>query len=320
MQTATRLTEFLVLAFAMAEIENGRKVWDYFSFWEQKIDATAPRLDTDGNDLHAVAEAVDAEPSGLDNNSGAQNAEAEAVEDDSDAEDTLLIRTGGTPIKVYHDEDKDGESAFKILGRGKHRDTTTWMSEVVDFLLELQDLLKDHLIDEHLMICTAHQRGTDIFYGHPNYRGEGPWKDWALVDWGQEGVLPCHIWCFVVLPELPSGSNSLEYGGIRLKKGVYAVTECAQYDETAANESDLFVPLQLITEGLDEDGEVIGRSFFLSDTDAIVAPCCVVPDIGGQTNAYFQVKNRNQWAKEFIDWLEQPHRDDYMDWTDEDEE
>ena len=76
----------------------------------------------------------------------------------------------------------------------------------------------------------------------------------------------------------------------------------------------------MITEGLDEDGEVIGRSFFLSDTDAIVAPCCVVPDIGGQTNAYFQVKNRNQWAKEFIDWLEQPHRDDHMDWSDEDEE
>ena len=140
------------------------------------------------------------------------------------------------------------------------------------------------------------------------------------MDWGPDGVLPCHIWCFVVLPELPSGGNSLEYGGIRLKKGVYAVTECAQYDRTVPSDSDLFVPLELITEGLDEDGEVLGRTFYLSDTDAIVGPCCVIPDIGGKNAAYFQVKNRTQWTKEFIHWLELPHRDDNMDWSDEDEE
>ena len=298
------MTEFHVLACATAEIQNGRKVCEYFSFWEECIDARVPRLDADTNDLHADEEAADAE--------------MEANGGESDGEDSLVIRTGGTPIKVYYDEDKGGESAFKILGRGKHRDTTTWMSEVVDFLCQLQDLLQNYLLDGHLVICTAHQRGSDVFYGHPNYRGEGPWKDWALFDWGPEGVLPCHIWCFVVLPKLPSGANSLEFGGIRLKEGVYAVTECAQYVETEeGNQSDLFVPLELFTEGLDEDGEVIGRQFYLSDTEAIVDPCCVIPDIGGKTNAYFQVKNRNQWSKEFIDWLEQPHRDDFMDWSDE---
>ena len=53
---------------------------------------------------------------------------------------------------------------------------------------------------------------------------------------------------------------------------------------------------------------------------SIVGPCIVVPDIGGPPNGYFQVKSRSKWAKEFEDWLKQPHQDDVMVQSDEDEE
>jgi hypothetical protein len=322
-QTATRLTEFHVLSCAMAEILEDRKVWEYFSFWEKEIDARIPRvpvpetaeedfnldgLDSEFDNLHTDAEAA------------VEDVEAEVAEPAD--EETLLIRTGGTRIKVYYDEDEEGAPpSFDVLGRGIHRKKTTWMTDVVSFLCELQEAMDDPLDGDDLEICTEHHRGNHVFYGHPNFRGEGPWKDWALVDWGPEGVLPCHIWCFVVCPEMPTGGNAIEFGGIRLKKGVFAVTEVAEYvevDEDEEHKSDLFTPLELITEGLDaNDGEVVRRRFYLADTDAIVGPCCVIPDIGGATNAYFQVKNRSQWVKEFITWLEARHTDDDMEDSDD---
>ena len=40
---------------------------------------------------------------------------------------------------------------------------------------------------------------------------------------------------------------------------------------------------------VEEDGEETpNRMFYLADTEAIVGPCIVVPDIGGDSNAYFQ--------------------------------
>ena len=108
------------------------------------------------------------------------------------------------------------------------------------------------------------------------------------------------------------------------ENGVFAVVETATYvdlDSLADDlQSDLFMPLMKDVEGVNEKGEVMGRQFYLADVSSIVGPCIVVPDMGGPPNAYFQVKNRNGWAKEFVDWLKQPHRDDEMILSDEDEE
>ena len=55
------------------------------------------------------------------------------------------------------------------------------------------------------------------------------------------------------------------------------------------------------------------RTFYLADKEAFVGPCCVIPDIGGPSNRYFVVKPRNEWAAEFIHWIEDPHNLDEMD-------
>ena len=73
MQTATRLTEFHVLACAMAEIVNGRKICDYFSYWDQCIDARVPRLNADSDNCHADNEALHAAMSVQDANGGGQD-------------------------------------------------------------------------------------------------------------------------------------------------------------------------------------------------------------------------------------------------------
>ena len=38
----------------------------------------------------------------------------------------------------------------------------------------------------------------------------------------------------------------------------------------------------------------------------------MIPDIGGPTNRYFYVKSRTEWAKEFVVWINRPHKEDHM--------
>ena len=79
--------------------------------------------------------------------------------------------------------------------------------------------------------------------------------------------------------------------------------------------SDLFVPLEVEVGEMAE--EVLNRKFYLANVEAIVGPCCVVPDIGGAKNAYLQVKHRKDWANLFVSWLEAPHKDDVMEFSDD---
>ena len=60
------------------------------------------------------------------------------------------------------------------------------------------------------------------------------------------------------------------------------------------------------------NGLITGRNFYLADTDAIVSPCAVIPDIGGPPNRYYMVKSRREWHKDFISWVRRPHEEDDM--------
>ena len=302
----------------MAEVVEGRRLWEYFAGIAEEDIIDAGACDDDDTILE---EQQDADLDDLDTELDQLDVESEDEEEQDLEDNPLRVHTGGTRIKIMDDPDHEDGCTFKVLGRSKRADETVWMSEVVVFLNELQKKVMDYIPDLYLPVLTAHKRGDNMFRAHPNYRGEGPWKDWALVDWGAGwGTLPCHMWCFVSVSQMPIGKQRIQHGGITLKDGVYAVVEVAQYDTNTQEQtkSDLFTPLLLETKGIDSDGDVVGRRFFLADTSAIVGPCCVIPDIGGPTNAYFQVKNRTQWSKEFISWLKQPHQADGMEYSDED--
>ena len=107
--------------------------------------------------------------------------------------------------------------------------------------------------------------------------------------------------------------NSLEFGGITLRNGTYAVVESTVFDaeEDGNVQSDLFVPYLKDVE-MDANGVITGRNFYLADTDAIVSPCAVIPDIGGPPNRYYMVKSRREWHKDFISWVRRPHEEDDM--------
>jgi hypothetical protein len=302
-QTALRLLEFLIIEFTKVVAECGIKVWEYFEHaqkvWDPLDEAT-----------HHCA--METDPVAASDDEAASESDPEAA--------PIETRTGGTRIEVYEDEDMDDEPSFQILGRGAGASTKTkWSSELVVFLNELQNLIVDNTGNKKLLIFTEHKRGDVMFRGHPKFR-DRPWNDWAIMDWGDYGRLPCHIWCFVTLNQMPIGTQKLQFGGIDLKDGVFAVVESSTYDADMARASDLFTPLTLDVDGIDAEGDVTGRAFYLADVESIVGPCVVVPDVGGPKHSYFQVKARREWAKEFVSWLEQPHQDDEMVWSDEEDE
>ena len=282
-QVAVRMYEFLILDLAIHEIENGRRISDYFDIFS---DESIAEMDISSENSNEMTEA-----------SGKEE----------------LIVTDDAKITVFFDEEQQAPG-FELQSKSKFVEKTQMNTELLEFLLGLQDLLSDYLPTKSLDIFTRHKRGDNIFHGHPNYRGQGPWRDWAVVQWEGYGELPCHICCFVVLDSVPASRNGFEYGGVRLKNATYAVVESVELeeDEEELGKSDLFVPLIKEVAGVDDLGNVLGRKFYLAETEAIVRPCAVIPDIGGDRNRYFLVKGREEWHKEFIAWVERPHHDDDM--------
>ena len=143
----------------------------------------------------------------------------------------------------------------------------------MDFLVDLQEKVSEHIPESELPIYTRHKRGDQIFHGHPNYNNKGHWRDWVIVDWGNKELL-AHIHCFVELSNMPMGGKRhwIEHGDIYiLEDGVYAVVESANYEDKDGMMFELFVPLMKEIIALaPEDGSVAKRKFYLVDTNAFL--------------------------------------------------
>jgi hypothetical protein len=228
---------------------------------------------------------------------------------------------------VFADKNRDNKPCFSI-GKGKKalipNYKVKWGRGIVSFLYSLQEKVTDHGFQ--LQIRTEHKRKGTIFRGTPIYR-DAYWRDWVLVNWGDDTYLPAQIWCFVVIEGRPdSGTEDsdlsnesqnvhLYHGGIPLKKGTYAVVEKSVFvtDKESLRKSDIFVPICKKVAARPNAHGGWRRVFYLVDVEAFMKPCVVVPDIGGRTgNEFFVVKQRADWAEEYKEWLNDPHEDDVI--------
>ena len=178
--------------------------------------------------------------------------------------------------------------------------------------------MKEHGLAD-IVVKTEHKRMGKIFRGHPGFRkAKERWNDWAIFDWN-EYKLPCEIWCFVDLSGL-ADDISFQIDEVNVEKGVYAVVECGvPIPEYAGEDADLYETKSELFQpflkevALKDDGTMDKRTFYLADTEAILAPACVVPDVGSDFIArYFLLTPRYEWANIFKTWLDQPHKLDDM--------
>ena len=227
-----------------------------------------------------------------------------------DPEKPDIISTGGARFNCYRDD--DGAYKFDILTDFKGKTDTALEEDLIKFVVILQRKVGD-FYPNGVELRTEHRRHGLTFRAHSNYKG-GVWRDWVLVQWNEtEDPLPARIWGYVDLRGLPQNSGIKHGGNDSLDPGVYAIVESASYigDEGENNLSNIFTPIK--KELVVTDGFVRKSVLYLADVETFVAPIAVVPDIGGEKNAYFVVKNKTQWRENFLEWLDQPVRDDVID-------
>jgi hypothetical protein len=134
-QTTVRLWVFKILDLAMHEIEAGVGPWEYFQPFEESDDE-------ENNDMEVSTEV------------------------------RAKTKTDDTQITVGREEE-DGSTYFKMGGRSKFKDKATWNSELVDFLVGLQDGLSGHLATKFLPIFHTTQARRCDFPWSPPISGKG---------------------------------------------------------------------------------------------------------------------------------------------------
>jgi hypothetical protein len=230
--------------------------------------------------------------------------------EEPNAEKPEVTSTGGARFKCYRDEDRAYK--FDILNDFKGKMDTALEEDLIKFVVILQRKVTDYY-PGGVELRTEHKRHGLTFRAHANYKG-GVWRDWVLIQWNlEERPLPARIWGYVDLRRLPQNSGIKHGGNDSIDPGVYAIVESASYldDNGENNISNIFTPIK--KELVITDGFVRKSVLYLADVETFVAPIAVIPDIGGDKNAYFVVKNKTQWRENFLEWLDQPIRHDTID-------
>ena len=269
MQCGNQIHIFLIILFALEEIQEGRNLWAYFN-----KAADEPREVTTTTD------------------------EEDDLDDNQQEELEPNVTLGGTRVEFV----LDGVGKVpKYTVKSKMKDKKKFVFHQ-DLVLTLADILERLGPDvNELTIYTYHKRHDQIFRGTPYFMGK-PWMDWVNVTWedanGNPYELPCQIWCFLDLRDIPEG---LEW-----EPGIYAVCETASRnrnrEETAL--SRLFEPYK---KDIHEDGNYVARVFHVVDVEAFASPACLIPDIGNlDDTALLRLKPRREWAEMFVEWLNKP--------------
>lgn len=211
----------------------------------------------------------------------------------------------------FVNKNDEGDLVLKHKRDGK--DGPRLERDVTDFVYGLEKLTERYR-KEPLYLRTEYTRNEYRFRSHPFYFKK-PWRDWALVDWGEDGRLPMKLYGFVDLRFLPKDGEQLSYGGVTaIEPDIYAIAECAEYvnDDLIhdLDRTELVVPLTLQVASM-RAGRVTQGKYWLTNTNAIIRPLIIVPDVGGAANAYFQIIRQEDWKDAYCEWLD----DNYMQWT-----
>ena len=121
------MTEYLIIAVAMEEVDGGERVWEYF---EEAVDVFWDTLVEDSQDPVLESEEL-----------GGNAWEADAV-----------VSTGNTRISVF--EDDDGDPCYKVLGKSKWAKNTKWLDQIVEFLNDLQNSVSKYIPNGQIMVYT----------------------------------------------------------------------------------------------------------------------------------------------------------------------
>ena len=157
----------------------------------------------------------------------------------------------------------------------KHTKVTTESDLHLQLLPGLLNFLLEHFDNQDVVTCTEMHANDVLFRCHPNYRGEGPFYDWAIFQTSPFRCRPCKIVAFLPVMDDPQLQNCF------LEEAHVVVLPCAR---KAHLHSTLY------------EEWTLGSDFNMFPLSAIVRPCLtIVLDAKKVCVAL----DRKLWASEF---------------------
>jgi hypothetical protein len=182
------------------------------------------------------------------------------------------------------------------------------MRFVADVLMEVMEdnstslsesdlVVPDFVIQCFTEIKVVDRNGiSNIYRGHPSYRGEDPWHDWVYVKWrglnGKFTKVPGEIQFFVKVSDddFPNAATIAGYRG----EGTYAIIQSMLEEPTPFGDS------KLLFSGTREKDDEDNHVFHFQKVDTFVRPVFVVDNIGCPRQSLFVVRPRSEWSGLFI--------------------
>jgi hypothetical protein len=123
---------------------------------------------------------------------------------------------------------------------------------------------------------------SQIYRGHPAYRGKDPWHDWVNISWkllnGRLRKVPAQIFFNVNYQQCPYAETINGFRG----EGTYAVIHLMKDKPDAVGSS------QLLTHGIHETLD-FKNVFHFQKVDSFVNPAFVVDNIGCPNHSLFVI-------------------------------
>jgi len=310
-QCADRIHDMRVVEHGLQEIRDGGQKWCYYQKIKEMEMQYKSRNKPKSSTL--VTETGDIDDVSSESSVGDQN-------DDDDAEDDLYsmysdtdmstvlpvpteadIKNSGVHCRFFYCNTQD-KWVYTVKSRMLNRDKFQLGRDLQAFLVDLSDVVVAGTEASSISIdlFTEHKRFDQIYRGSPHYRGL-PWRDWAMINWGNGVIKPGQIWIFVNLQNIPEDSFH--------DRGNYAIIESSDPNPDV-EERRLSQILQsfLKETKTSSDGGPNKRRFYLVPVSCIHSPICMIPDHGNpNSSAYLKLSPKREWSKMFSNWLEQEH-------------
>ena len=307
-QCADRIHDMRVVEHGLQEIRDGGQKWCYFQRTQEvEMECQSKRKEA------AVSESEDnGEVSSESSVSGDEEEDNDLYSMYSDTDmSTVLpipteadIKNSGVHCRFFYCNTQE-KWVYTVKSRMKSRDKFQLGKELEAFLQDLADLViaGTETSSISLDLFTEHKRFDQIYRGSPHYRGM-PWRDWAMINWGNGVILPGQIWIFVDLQNIPEESFH--------DPGIYAIIESSDPNPDV-QERKLS---QILQPFLKETKIYAGqrqRRFHLVPVSFIHSPVCMLPDHGNpDPRAYLKLSPKREWPKMFSRWLEKEHAREFQ--------
>ena len=166
--------------------------------------------------------------------------------------------------------------------------------------------------------CTKNQV---LYRADPNHYtekgiGQG-WHDWALADWGSNGLIPAHLLCFVEITGIKDGKSFTVHNSTVGDEGVFAVIHSITGPLLHALKTwEPHIECRLFKRGVKETivrAHGVSPMLSLIHMDSIHAPCIGVPDMEEDFVSktlrptpdlgFIFISPRTEWSEIYQSWI-----------------